>query len=1174
MILRAEQSRASRLLCLILSIILLLSVVPMRSLADTQFNYFSVEEGCSFEVASLTTSSWEKHVNIELKIKNTGDKRIDNWHLTFRTPYTIENIWNASIVEADDNGTYTIRNNYYNQDIDVDSEVTIGMTLDLGEKEYTEFSEFYLLNTKTVEIESDKYFVTYQEYSKWDNGFNGALMLSAQEYIEDWSLSFTSDYEITSISNAAIETEDETYTISNDSNSQNLSSNILLLNIQGIPTEDEFEITDLCMRSVVLAYTLTEDDDNNGVPDYMDFIRSQEGTDSVTPTPTGEPTITPVPTITEEPTVEPTIIPTVIVKPTITEESELDDFSDSDSDGLTDCEEIYYGTNKDEPDSDFDGIKDSVEVQIGYNPKHPDSNYNGISDGDEDYDDDGLTNSEEEEYGTCVFAPDSDYDGIKDYEELSIYGTDPRKEDSNDDGILDGDALELGLNPTSLDSDQDGILDIDEKTYQEMELQIGEDAEIRGVTSVEVKGEFTNLISTTMSIEDVYGKDVYSSEIEAIVGGLVSIETSSYFDEATIIFHYDEDEIGVDEEDLCILWYDEANGEYVMLDEEQVLNKEDNTVSYVTTHFSEYMLISKSKWIETWIRSIQTLLDNRAEIQSENAGTVKYIIVQQLGEYDDEIEFRNPLWNTYLGFFNHFSNEDEIIGAVVYSGSALPLYGGKVNDYKSYLMNWTYSLESAYIAGTPDVGTAFPCIQQLIENYGDGADNIIVYFFVDQDDFDLDEYAEVIEEGGYQAIVVNYNSSPVEIEEASVAVINHRGTVGELYDEILSTENQVLAKLSGVDTSLDTDGDTISDFEEITGQLLSNGTIVYTNPNTKYSDKDSLTDGDELGTRKLLKQNSLFSRIDNPSLIYLGIDGIGYYDALSSPVEEDIDKDDFLDEFDMTPWDKNPEIVYLFSTSAWFDNSKMRCQFYKDAGLNVKFVYVYNSESFLVSWNNIGIKNDHIYEQLEKRDKYDYIVKAVVICAHGGPKSIYLGEGEYLYGVSGSTRRDGLTITSTEFLNRKIESLNIYACNCGRGEDNLATDFLKFKEGIKQVIAPDTYLWYFDSKDGVGFLFTSAIVYIDKETHDDLKDKFEDGKNEIIKQTTDYNSMFDICGFMLFDQEGNRTNVYTDEDEDVFCVNVYTTNEKYNSNDYSGFFLFPQKDLSGIYHDPVLDSEV
>lgn len=80
------ESRASRLLCVILTVILLSSVVPMRSLADTQVKYYSVEEGCSYEVTSVTTSSWGKHVNIELRIKKTSDRRIDNWHLTFSTP--------------------------------------------------------------------------------------------------------------------------------------------------------------------------------------------------------------------------------------------------------------------------------------------------------------------------------------------------------------------------------------------------------------------------------------------------------------------------------------------------------------------------------------------------------------------------------------------------------------------------------------------------------------------------------------------------------------------------------------------------------------------------------------------------------------------------------------------------------------------------------------------------------------------------------------------------------------------------------------------------------------------------------------------------------------------------------------------------------------------------------
>lgn len=44
---------------------------------------------------------------------------------------------------------------------------------------------------------------------------------------------------------------------------------------------------------------------------------------------------------------------------------------DSDNDGLTDIQEDYYKTNKQNPDSDNDGYLDGEEVQNGYNPLGP-----------------------------------------------------------------------------------------------------------------------------------------------------------------------------------------------------------------------------------------------------------------------------------------------------------------------------------------------------------------------------------------------------------------------------------------------------------------------------------------------------------------------------------------------------------------------------------------------------------------------------------------------------------------------------------------------------------------------------------------------------------------------------------------------------------------------------------
>lgn len=57
---------------------------------------------------------------------------------------------------------------------------------------------------------------------------------------------------------------------------------------------------------------------------------------------------------------------------------------DSDGDGLTDAEEIFYtGTDPNNPDSDNDGLGDGVEVYYRMNPLDPDMDRDGVSDGDE-----------------------------------------------------------------------------------------------------------------------------------------------------------------------------------------------------------------------------------------------------------------------------------------------------------------------------------------------------------------------------------------------------------------------------------------------------------------------------------------------------------------------------------------------------------------------------------------------------------------------------------------------------------------------------------------------------------------------------------------------------------------------------------------------------------------------
>jgi hypothetical protein len=120
---------------------------------------------------------------------------------------------------------------------------------------------------------------------------------------------------------------------------------------------------------------------------------------------------------------------------------------DDDADGLTNAEELYYGTALDHPDTDGDTISDTGELySYGTNPLAYDTDGDGFGDWDEI-----------RTYGTNPLvanyaqAPDdgddADGDGLGGHDEHYTYGTDPLRFDTDGDGLSDGTEVHLGLDP-------------------------------------------------------------------------------------------------------------------------------------------------------------------------------------------------------------------------------------------------------------------------------------------------------------------------------------------------------------------------------------------------------------------------------------------------------------------------------------------------------------------------------------------------------------------------------------------------------------------------------------------------------------------------------------------------------------------------------------------------------
>ncbi len=117
--------------------------------------------------------------------------------------------------------------------------------------------------------------------------------------------------------------------------------------------------------------------------------------------------------------------------------------ADTDHDGLTDPVEIKEGTNPNLGDTDQDGVDDDLEIYYGSDPLTPDDNYSPLPDlGVQqliDSDGDGLWDVDEQNtYGTNPYEWDTDGDGLSDRQEITETATDPNLYDTDGDGMGDG----------------------------------------------------------------------------------------------------------------------------------------------------------------------------------------------------------------------------------------------------------------------------------------------------------------------------------------------------------------------------------------------------------------------------------------------------------------------------------------------------------------------------------------------------------------------------------------------------------------------------------------------------------------------------------------------------------------------------------------------------------------
>ena len=273
------------------------------------------------------------------------------------------------------------------------------------------------------------------------------------------------------------------------------------------------------------------------------------------------------------------------------------ELTDEDDDNIYDYYEKYFGTDPDKKDTDGDGLEDGAELfLLDTDPTDDDTDDDGIKDGDEDEDGDGLNVRKEFELGTSDLSDDSDIDELSDDYEVNVLGTDPTFADTDFDKIIDKEEIDLGLDPLNPDSDGDGIIDGDETITREVSKDYNGEAIDKVCVSIGCKGSMEN----KLFINKASDKSGILHDTAGLIGEFYDIECDADFETADIIFSYDESMLGdTDESDLRLIWYNEETREFVLL-KDSVVDIENNTVSYTTTHFSDWGVVDGKAYEEVF----------------------------------------------------------------------------------------------------------------------------------------------------------------------------------------------------------------------------------------------------------------------------------------------------------------------------------------------------------------------------------------------------------------------------------------------------------------------------------------------------------------------------------------------------------------------------------------------
>ncbi len=553
-----------------------------------------------------------------------------------------------------------------------------------------------------------------------------------------------------------------------------------------------------------------------------------------------------------------------------------DEGADLDDDGVPDLIELIFGSSPFSADTDGDGLTDGFEITLAtgaHAPDNPDTDNDGTPDGDEDEDLDGLTAGAEQSAGSAPLIPDTDGDTLDDGAEVNVHGTDPTNPDTDGDGLSDGAEIRAGTDPLNPDTDGDGVLDGADVVTSTVEDGSGVRVELTGV------GDLAGGISIE-PVDDPFFADAPGQLTQPVEVDL-DAEVADGLGSALLTLPFDAGQVVGDTADLRVFTFNEELRFWVPAGTDQTVDVDGGTVTTTVPHFSIFAIFNIRNWGETFSGFAQTC-DGRGG-GGGGGGTV-FADVAFVLDSSGSMASNDPLGlrrSASIQFVDALLDEDR--GAVIDFDSFATRLQGLTSD-KALLRAAINRINSS---GGTNIGRGVSeGLAALAENTDPSRVQLMILLTDGQG-----SYSTSLTQQAADANVTIYTVGLGSGVDAALLTGIAEGTGGTYYpvadaDDLPEVFREIEDDTGGDDT--DTDGDGLTDCEEINGLTDHSGLVFTSDPTLVDTDGDGLTDADEMAN----PPSALIELLFGPIYEELGLD---IRTIFSDPRLEDTDGDGLTD---------------------------------------------------------------------------------------------------------------------------------------------------------------------------------------------------------------------------------------------------------------------------------------